>query len=137
MMKRGTLNIRKNVFTSVIIGLVIMLLVSILACLGMSCLVVKGTVDEKGILWICAVVHALAAFAGSAISGKRIAQKYVFVCVGVSMSYYLLLIGSTALFFDGTFERAGWQILPCVAGGIAACLLCSLKGKKRVIKRAF
>ena len=121
----------KTILGSVGLGIVLMILSGIGACLLNTWLLMGGSIGERNLRAACAVTHFISAGIGAYIAGKKAGQKYGTVCLGAAIVYCGILLSCTILFVDCQYNDVGLGIAMCVLGGIVACLLCMINRKKR------
>ena len=111
------------------IGVLVSVLLTVVGSAVVALLVSSETLPENGIGYCSIVILILSASIGSAVSYGLIKHRRLVVCMLHGLSYYLVLLGCTALFFGGQYQGMGVTALVVLAGCGTVGLL-GLKGGK-------
>lgn len=114
-------------------GLLVSLTVTLVGAALLAYLVASEKIGADGIGWGAMVILAAASALGTWTAVARIRRRRLMVCGISAASYYLLLLGMTALFFGGQYEGMGVTALMVLTGsGIVLILgMVGKKGSKR------
>ena len=79
-----------------------------------------GKIDEKLIGYYSIGVLLIASVLGSLLSAVKIKRRWMLVCCITGVLYYLVLVGSTALFFGGNYRGVGVSGIVILAGTLGS-----------------
>ncbi len=103
---------------------------TLLGAAGMSGLIIREVLRETAIGYCAMVVLVLASFLAAMTAMRSIKQKMAVVATLSGAFYFLVLVGSNALFLKGEYHGAGVTALLVLAGAGTA-LLVGLKPQKQ------
>ena len=119
---------------SVLIGVVISLLVSVLTAGILAMLIEKGSIDETGLRYGVITIQLMAALLGT-LAAKSFADSKGAICaLTVAGVYFAVLLAVAMLFFDGV-GSIGWGIAAVAIGGGVPALLQIRKGGNTTWKK--
>lgn len=110
-------------------GVIFSVLLTIVGSAVVALLISREALPENGIGYCSIVILILSASISSAVSYGFIKHRRLVVCLLHGFSYYLVLLGCTALFFGGQYQGMGVTALVVLAGCGTVGLL-GLKGEK-------
>ena len=96
---------------------------TLLGAMVVAKLVDSEIIQESAIGYGAAAILLSASFGGALVSFGRIKRQRMAVCFAAGGIYFLILLGTTALFFGGQYSGAGVTALLILAGSGAAVLL--------------
>lgn len=100
----------------IVIGVVAAVAVMLIGALVMAVMVIKETITINAIGIGAMFVLALASAMGAWIAGGLTKQKKLLVCGVTALSFYLVLLSITAVFFDGVYSSMGIAALMVLLG---------------------
>lgn len=112
------------------VGIGISLLVTLILTAIAALLMSRESLAEDSIDIIVIAVELISSLAGAWTAYTLIKSRRLLVCLGTVAGYYLLMLGCTALFFDGQYQGVGISALAVLVGGLVVGLL-GLKEKKQ------
>ena len=120
----------KGTAVSIPIGVIQGVIASLSITCGISVvltwLALGGKVDEKTIGYFVMGTLLISAVLGTLLSILRIQRRRMFVSCVTGGVYYLVLLGSTAVFFGGNYQGVGVTGLVVLIG----CLISGILGQK-------
>lgn len=134
-MKQSKRNRKRNLIASIVTGLVAAMCIVVMGALLIGILQHKELLPPTSSNILTFAIQALAILLGSFVAGKREGGKYAICCGSTGLVACVLMLLTTVMFFRCEFDRAGWGILACLAGGSFGCMLSMLSGKKQKRKR--
>lgn len=118
----------QNVYKGIVFGVLIAITISLLLSLIFTWLVLSEKISENSIKLCTMITICVASFSGAAISVKSKSKQRLLVGPAVSAVYLVVLLMSTALFFEGQYQNILINIVMALIGALLACVLPS--GKK-------
>ena len=94
-------------------------------------LVGRETVGESSVDALTAGILILSSIGGSLLGAAVAGHHRLQVCLATGGMYFLLLIGCTALLFDGVYRGVGVTALAILGGSGASALVGLKEGKRR------
>lgn len=120
------------------IGGLVSLLVTVAGAAILALVVLNETIGENGVGYGSAAVLMLAAITGAWSALAAVKKNRLQVCLLSGGVYYLLLLGTTALFFGGQYRGMGVTAVVILAGAlIVAFFPGKERGKFKVRKRGY
>ena len=101
---------------AVALGVAISMAVMLLGALLMAYLVLKGSISMDALGIAAAVVLAIASALGSWCASILNAEKRFLVTALTALVFFLMLLGITAVFFDGMYSGLCFTALVILAG---------------------
>ena len=122
------------------IGVSLGLLITLTGAVLTAWLLVSGKMSEDMIGYCAMAILFLASVFGSWVAALQVKRQRFHVCLITGVSYYLVLVSITALFFGGQYQGMGVTAILVGVGNLLTVLI-GLKGKKRakpgIRKRTF
>lgn len=87
----------------------------------------EGKIAEKTIGYFVMGVLLIASALGALLSAVKVKRRWMLVCCITGCVYYLILLGSTAVFFGGSYKGVGVTGLMVLMG----CLISGMLGLKK------
>ncbi len=115
-------------------GLGLSMGITLLGAATAAWMVLKEWLQEGSMGAAVTVVHFLASAAGAWLAMHKTKGRKLQVCMLTGLSYYLLLLAVTALFFDGLYQGMGPAAIAVLAGSAAVALV-GARGKKGSVSR--
>lgn len=126
---------KRNCYWICLTGIALALLVTTIAVVVLSAMLLNNHMDENRILYVVPAIQFVSVLLAAYITCKRYGQKYILTALAVGGGYLLLLIAATLLLFDCSFERLGQGGLVCLLATIIASILCLLRRAKTLPKK--
>lgn len=98
-----------------------------------SMLIYSGKMSNKAVEYGTLITLLLSGLVGSFIAVKQRQEKRILAGLLTELLYGLVLLGITALFFDGIYKGVWITLLTILGMGIIPCLLTSNKAKNKKI----
>lgn len=126
------LKIKKDqtIGSAIVIGWVTAILITFLLSLGLTSLVLKGSLKAESSGFVVFLIRSLSTLLGCLLAGRIYADKMIPVISGVLIIYLITLIGIGITVFDGSFQSFITGLLSVVIGGMLALILRVLPKKK-------
>ena len=105
------------------VGAAISGLITLLGCLILTWMVLKGSMVFEFIGYGIMILLLLGAFLGAAVAQGRVKHRRSMVCMLSGLVYFLILLAITALFFGGQYSGIGVTALLILAGAGTAALI--------------
>ena len=115
-------------------GVCVSLLITFVLAAALTWLALEGKVGEKTIGYIVMGILVISSALGTLLSAARIQRRRMFVCCLTGGIYYLVLLGSTAVFFGGNYRGIGVTGALILAGSLVSGVL-GLNANRRGAKR--
>ena len=109
--------------TSIAIGACVSIALVLIGILLASILIHSERISETGIDYAVTVNLAIASVVGSWVAACATEKFRLLVGVASSVVHCVLLLGITALFFDGAYGRVGETVFLITGCGIAGSLI--------------
>ena len=121
---------------AVMIGIIVASLVSFLLLVGLTSLIVNGTVNEGVVGAIAFAIRTVAAAIGCVDGMVLMKEKYLFITGATALGYMSVLLGLGIALFDGSFKNILSGAVSVLLGGALACfvVLKPLKKSKYTVK---
>lgn len=121
---------------AVIIGIIVASIVSFLLLIGLTSIVVNGTVNETVTGPYIFVIRTIAATIGCVAGSVLVKEKYLFITGATALGYMVVLLGLGIVLFDGSFKNILSGAASVLLGGALACfaVLKPLKKSKYTVK---
>ena len=106
----------------IFVGVMVSLLLTVCICGGIAVLLDREIIrwDSTGITVLLGLL--VSSFIGSKLALKRIKRKNMQVCLISGMTYWLMLLCFTALFFHGIYDAVGVSGAVILSGSLSAGL---------------
>ena len=114
-------------------GTAVSVLGTLLGAMVAAKLIDTGMMQQNRIGYSVLVTLFVSAFVGAAVSARKIKRQIVMTCALSGLSYFLILLSATALFFGGQYEAVGVTGLLVFGGGFLAALV--LARPKKIDRR--
>lgn len=112
-----------SIWTSVAIGLLAAVILTILGAILGTTLINGGKIQETAYPVISAIILCISSFFGTLITTKKASQQLLIAAGTTVLGYLLLLAGIQILFFEGEFHSLWRGILLSVVGTIPTILI--------------
>ena len=112
----------KNIITSVGLGLLSALIISIVLTILQTSLIDKGKMNDNGlagVFLIRIIATAIGGLIGSGLSGS----KSLLTIVITAATYFVVLLVVGIVLFDDTFQKFWMGVLSVVIGAVVALLI--------------
>ena len=119
---------------SIGIGILISVIISFLLTLGLTSLILNGTLKESGGTFGAFIVRTLAVFIGCLISGIIYKDKVLPLIGAITGTYFIILMIVSIAAFDRSFVNFVPTMISVFFGGILAAVL-RLVPKKRSMRK--
>lgn len=116
------------------VGLSASMILTLIGTAVMANLILSESLSENAIGYGAIVILLLSSAMGAWLAAALSKRRWMVVCLGAGGSYYLTLLGITALFFGGQYQGMGVTVL-VVLGGCGAVGLLGLREGKGGAKR--
>lgn len=116
------------------IGVGTSLLASVTAVAVLAALVNAEKLNIGSITVVTALVHLISSFLGGWLATLLTKQKRLVTALSTAAGYLLVMIGMTALIFDGQYQGIGLALLMVFIGSGAVILL-GMRGNKGRIRK--
>ncbi len=128
MFKRNTAS---SLPVGVAIGLLVSFVITIIGAALTAYMVDKQIIPQDALGYGCVLTLLMSACSGALVSVKRVKRLRMQVSLISGASYYILLLGITALFFGGQYEGMGITALVVLGGCLAVAITGMSGGKSR------
>lgn len=105
------------------LGLLMSLIVTLVGAAISAYLIITEKIGETSIGYGSMVILVAAAALGSWVATSSIGRRRLMVCGIFSAAYYMLLLGTTAMFFGGQYEGMGITAIMILIGSGIVLLL--------------
>ena len=112
------------------IGLLVCILVTVIGTCGVAWLLDVQTLNEENVGYGTVGILLSSSFIGALVSAAVVGNMRLPVCMITGCCYMLVLLATTALFFDCMYEGVGVTALVIAAGSACSAFLGGKKGKK-------
>ena len=123
-----------------IFGLGTAMVLSVVFVGVLTLLISKESISIQTVTLATVIMQLLSAFVGCVITGQVVYESKVLASGVVALAYYVLLIGTSALFLDG-ISGDFWIGFIAIAAGFMAALYLSVRekssGKRSKRRRAY
>ena len=113
------------------IGSLSSLVVTLAGAMIIAALLNAEKIGEGSVGPLTMIVHGLSAITGAWIVMTLVNKLRLQVCILTGACYYLILLGMTALFFDGQYSGLGLTALIVLTGSALVAFLPSKKPTRR------
>ncbi len=123
-----------------VMGLGLSFGITLLGAALIAWMVLKEWIRESSMGLAVLGVQVAASAAGAWLAMTKVKQRKLQVCMLTGLAYYLLLLATAALFFDGIYQGMGTSAIAVLAGSVAVALVGARGGKGSVShkkKRAY
>ena len=107
----------------VALGMGTALLVTLAGAGVLAWLIAGERLAESTMGYGCAAVLLLSSAAGAWTASALVGHQRMAVCLLAGLGYYLLLLGMTALLFDGRYQGLGVTALVVLGGSLGVLLV--------------
>lgn len=114
---------QKSLPVSIGIGISVSLLLTLIAAFMLAILIESGKISVKAMGYGVMIMLMTSSFLGAIIASRQIISKTMIVSIITSTCYFIALLCTTALFFDGMYRGIPATALVVFAGGLIAGLL--------------
>ena len=128
-------NKQRSLATGIAIGTGISLLTALGLAAGAASLVLAEKISEGSMVFAALGILFISGLIGSIVAAKLIGRMPAIVCGIVILVYFLILLGTNILFFDGAMAGIGSGLLAMIPAYGAACLISLQKGRKKVTRK--
>ena len=125
---------KQSFATVVSIGTLTSLLLSVVLSMIIATLVLNERIGEDAIGLLSRIVMMISTALGCIIAIRLNAEKLAIVSGITGIIYFLILIGTGILFFDGGFHNIWTSVISVAVGCVVSCAIC-IRGKGREMKR--
>ena len=109
--------------SAIVIGVLSASIVCFLLTIGLTSIVMNGTVGETtGGLYIFGI-RMVAAFVGCVVSTLLMKGKYLLMVGAVSIGYLAVMIATGIVMYDESFKNVLSGVVSVSLGGVIACLV--------------
>lgn len=125
-MKRNKLKISKagrSHTSAIVTGVVIASALSLLLTALIANLILNGQLSEKITTAAIFVVRAISLLVGALIGGFVLKQNYLKLVGFITVGYFVVLTGTSIVFYDGSFKNFLLGVVSVLIGGVAALLI--------------
>lgn len=121
--KRITSSKRITEAPAVIAGVVVSLMIGIILTLGLTSLVMNGTINDAGAGNWTFVIRTVASAIGCLAGVMLIKKNYLLIAGAVALGYLVMLIAIGIVVYDGSFDNIISGTTSVLLGGVISCLL--------------
>lgn len=133
-MKRSKLKISKtdrSHTSAIITSTIIALLLSVLLTALMGNIMLSGHLSEKTVTAGVFLTRSISVLVGVLIGASMLKQHYLKLVSIISAVYFVTLIGTGIVFFDGSFQNFLLGVISVLIGGVAALLILLMPKRNR------
>lgn len=113
----------RSVAFSVLAGVIAAVVISLLLNMGLTSLVMKGHVEEKGTKIFMFLIRAVSVMVGGMVATALSKEKLLLVIGLTSVAFLVILVGLGIIFFENAFHNFGGGALSVATGAACACVL--------------
>jgi len=113
----------RSVTLSVVIGVAIAAVISLLLNMGLTSLVMNGHIEANDTAFFVFAIRAVSVIAGGLVAAALAREKMLLLIGLTSIGYLLLLIGLGIIFYDSSFLNFGSGVISAAVGAACACVL--------------
>jgi len=114
----------------IVMGVLVCILVTFAVVTVVAALVAGEKIAQERIAYGATAVILLAGFCGAFTAGSVAGERRMAVCMLCGAAYFLVLLCTTALLFDGMYRNIGLTAL-LIAGSSLSAALVGMKKKHR------
>ncbi len=132
--KRKMFSSGVSIPVGIVIGAAVSVAVMLLGALLAACLVMSETLSMDGIGSAASGISAIAAALGCWIASAMTKKQKLLVCGLTAIAFFLVMLSTTAVFFNGVYNGIGLTALMILLG-VGASLLPGLRknsGKRKL-----
>lgn len=130
MIKQKSADSSYSIAAGIGIGVGVSMLMTLILTAVLALLISREYLAESSLGVSTIVIQLISSLVGAWIAYRQIKSKRLAVCLGAALGYFLLLLGCTALFFNGQYQGVGGSAVAILIGGLTVGLL-GLKDKKQ------
>lgn len=108
---------------AVIIGIIVASFVSFLLLIGLTSLIVNGTVNEVGTGSYIFIIRTIAAAIGCLTGTVLMKGKYLLIAGAIALGYMIVLLAMGIVLFDSSFKNILSGAASVLLGGAVACFV--------------
>ena len=97
-------------------------LVTLVGAMVAAKMIDMGAMQHNSIGYAVLAILFLSSFLGAMIAAEKTKRQLIMVCALSGTAYFLILLGVTALFFDGQYEAVGVTALVVLGGSVLAAM---------------
>lgn len=116
------------------IGLGVSIIVTLLGAAGTAYLATAEMIGENRIGYAAMVILFVAAVSGAATAVGRTKRLRLQISLLAGISYFLMLLAVTALFFGGMYEGVGTTLILVLLGSLLVAVIPVRKARHRRIR---
>ena len=113
------------------IGAVVSVIITLCGAAIIASMLASEKIGEGTMKYLAALTHGLASIAGAWLSYGLIRKMRLQVCLLSAACYFLILLGMTALFFNGQYMGVGVSALVILAGSALVAFFPTNNTRKR------
>lgn len=133
---RNTKQNKENItmFPAACIGALIALAMTAIIASLIAVFILNEYINIAGITMVAVIIQGISIFIGSFAAGKIVCDKKLPTCIITAGVYYLILLSTALLFFDGISESVFIGLVTGAIACSAAVYLCT-KEKRGTVRR--
>lgn len=112
----------KNTAAAVLTGVGVSIVVTFVGTLAIALLVMKETISDQSIGYCVLGLTLAASMVGSITTTQILKSKLLIVSLATSVTFALVLLSVTAMFFGGEYRGVAITLPVIIGGGISAVL---------------
>ena len=128
--RNAAVNSRKTM-TGIVIGTTLAAIVSFLLTMGLTSLIMKGSVPENAPNVYVFFIRSISVLLGCLAATVLVKEKNLQTIGIVTAAYLLIMLGCGIIFYDGSFHNFGIGLLSATIGGGIACIIKIIPQKKK------
>lgn len=109
--------------SAIMTGTIVALLLSVLLTALMGNIILSGHLSEKTVTAGVFVTRSISVLVGSLIGASMLKQHYLKIVSIISAVYFITLIGTGIVFFNGSFQNFLLGLVSVLIGGAVGLLL--------------
>lgn len=121
---------------AIVIGIVAASIISVLLTVGLTSLIMNGTVGESATGPYIFLIRTVATGIGCLVGTMLMKGKYLLIAGAIALGYLAVLVGMGIVLYEGSFNNILSGALSVLLGGVLACLvvLKPLKKSKHTVR---
>lgn len=121
---------------AIVIGIVAATIISVLLTVGLTSLIMNGTIGEVTTGPYIFIIRTVASAIGCLVGTTLMKGKYLFIAGAIALGYLAVLVGMGIILYDGSFNNILSGAVSVLLGGVIACVavLKPLKKSKHTVR---
>lgn len=122
--------------TAIVIGVVAALIISALLSVGLTSIIINGTVSEVTAGSYAFIIRTVASGVGCLIAAMLLNGKHLLIVTATALGYLAILVGMGIILYEGSFNNILSGVVSVLLGGAIACIavLKPLKKSKHKVR---